>query len=64
MALLEETHRRHPTDRDVLLALISIARDNGDGATALAHARELAALYPDDMQVRLLVRQLEQGQPQ
>ncbi|MGO9675410.1 MAG: multiheme c-type cytochrome [Methylocella sp.] len=64
MALLEETHRRHPTDRDILLALVSIARETGDGATALLHARELAALYPADMQLRLLVRQLEQGPPQ
>ena len=64
MELLEETHRRHPTDRDILLALVSIARENGDGAAALLHARELAALYPADTQLRLLVRQLEQGQPQ
>ncbi len=64
MELLEETHRRHPTDRDVLLALVSIARETGDGAAALLHARELAALYPADTQLRQLVRQLEQGQPQ
>ena len=64
MELLEETHRLHPTDRDILLALVSIARENGDGAAALLHARELAALYPADTQLRQLVRQLEQGQPQ
>lgn len=64
MALLEETHRRHPTDRDVLLALVSIARETGVDAAALVHARELAALYPNDVQLRLLVRQLELGQPQ
>ena len=34
MNLLEDTHRRHPADRDVLLALVSIARDSGDFATA------------------------------
>ncbi len=45
MALLEDTHRRHPTDRDVLLALISIARDNGDGGNgACARARTRRAL--------------------
>ncbi len=64
MELLEETHRRHPTDRDVLLALVSIARDAGDAATALRHARELAALNPGDARIGLLVRQLEQGQAQ
>jgi Tfp pilus assembly protein PilF len=47
MALLERTHQRHPTDR-VLMALIAIAQSAGDVATALRHAREMAALYPAD----------------
>jgi Flp pilus assembly protein TadD len=64
LELLEQTHRRHPTDRAVLLALVSIARETGAGVAALLHARELAALCPNDAQLRLLVRQLEQGQPQ
>jgi hypothetical protein len=37
--LLERAHRQHPTDRDLLTALISIARDTGDFGTALRHAR-------------------------
>ncbi|MGO9005926.1 MAG: cytochrome c3 family protein [Beijerinckiaceae bacterium] len=63
MKLLEQTHKRHPADRDVLLALISIARETGDLATALLHARELAALYPTDTQLRLLILDLEKRQP-
>ncbi len=59
MELLENTHKRHPADRDTLLALVSIARDTGDFATALLHARELVALYPTDMQLRMLVLDLE-----
>ncbi len=47
MELLELTHKRHPTDRDMLLALVSIARETGDFATALSHARELARLLSD-----------------
>ena len=46
MALLDEAHRQHPADRDVLMALVSIARDKGDFATALRHARELVTLDP------------------
>jgi Tfp pilus assembly protein PilF len=41
MELLETTHKRHPADRDTLLALVSIAQETGDFATALTHAREL-----------------------
>ncbi len=58
MALLERTHRQHPADRDVLLALIIIARDRGDLATALTHAQELAGLGPLDPQLRALVEDL------
>src|SRR6516162_11500753 len=29
LALLEQTHRQYQSDRDVLMALVSIARDNG-----------------------------------
>jgi Tfp pilus assembly protein PilF len=60
--LLERTHRRHPTDRDVLVAIVSIARGRGDIASALLYARELAALYPADPEVRTLVLDLEKGQ--
>jgi Flp pilus assembly protein TadD len=62
MELLEKTHKRHPTDRDTLLALVSIARGSGDFATALTHARELVALYPTDLQIRMLVLDLEKRQ--
>jgi predicted CXXCH cytochrome family protein len=57
--LLETAHKRHPSDRDVLLALVSISRDAGDLAGALAHARELAALFPADAQIGMLVLDLE-----
>ena len=62
MALLERAHQQHPTDRDVLLALVSIARDKGDPATALRHARELLLLAPADPQLRALVADLERRQ--
>jgi Flp pilus assembly protein TadD len=62
MELLENTHKRHPADRDTLLALVSIAQETGDFATALAHARELVALYPTNTELRLLVLDLEKRQ--
>jgi hypothetical protein len=58
MALLERTHQRHPTDRDVLLALVSFAQNAG-GLAALRYAHEIAALYPADPQVRKRVSDLE-----
>ena len=55
-------HQQHPADRDVLMALVSIARDKGDFATALRHARELVTLDPADAQLRALVSDLEKRQ--
>jgi predicted CXXCH cytochrome family protein len=62
MALLERAHRQHTTDRDLLMALVSIARDTGDFATALRHARELVTLDPADARLRSLVSDLEKRQ--
>ena len=59
LALLERTHRRHPADRDVLVALISIAEEQGDFAGALSHARELLVLAPGDQQLRAIIQELE-----
>jgi Tfp pilus assembly protein PilF len=64
IALLERTHQQHPTNRDVLVALVSITRDSGDLATALRYARELAGQYPADMQVRAMLMDLEKRQAQ
>ena len=62
MELLENMHKHHPADRDTLLALVSIARETSNFATALTHARELVALYPTDKQLRMLVLELEKRQ--
>ena len=44
MALLERTHKQHPTDKDVLMTLITLERDRNDLAAALTHAEELMGL--------------------
>jgi Flp pilus assembly protein TadD len=59
ITLLERTHEQHPADRDVLMGLVSIARDAGDFVTALRHARELLTLAPGDTQLQALVAELE-----
>jgi hypothetical protein len=55
-------HRQHPTDRDLLTALISIARGTGDFATALRDPLELVALDPTDMWLGSLASDLEKRQ--
>ncbi len=64
ITLLESTHRRHPRDGDVLMALTTIAKDKGDFTMALRYARELADLYPADTQVRAMVKDLEERRAQ
>ena len=61
--LLERTHQQHPADRNVLIALVSIAQETGDLANALLHARELLALDPSNAQVLKLLSDLEEHQP-
>jgi Flp pilus assembly protein TadD len=63
VAVSDEAHRQHPTDRDVLMALVSIARDTGDFGTALRYARELVTHDPADTRLRALVSDLEKQQP-
>jgi tetratricopeptide (TPR) repeat protein len=59
LSLLEEAHQQHPADRNILTALVSIARDHGDFAAALRHARELLALDPGNAQLQGLITELE-----
>jgi predicted CXXCH cytochrome family protein len=59
-ALLERTHKQHPSDRDVLVTLITIERDGGNLTAALTHAQELAALEPGNSQISALVDDLRQ----
>lgn len=59
IAILDETHRRHAADRDVLTALVSFARDKGDFAAALRYARELLTLDPGNAALRALISDLE-----
>ena len=57
-AFLERTHKQHPTDRDILVALTAFESDSGNLAAALTHAQELTALEPSNPQIRALVDDL------
>ena len=48
LRVLADSQRRHPADRDTLLALVDLLQTRGDRAGALGYARQLAELYPDD----------------
>ncbi|MBL8658727.1 MAG: tetratricopeptide repeat protein [Rhodospirillales bacterium] len=58
--VLEESHARHPADRDTLFALTTINRDAGRGDAALAWAIRLAAIDPA---AQSLVDQLQRSVP-
>jgi Flp pilus assembly protein TadD len=59
VTMLEETDHRHPTDRDVLIALVTISCDTGNLSAALRHARELELLDPSNAALHALVTQME-----
>jgi predicted CXXCH cytochrome family protein len=48
MTVLKENLKKHPGNRDILLALLSFSRNAGDVVAALAYAEQLAAVAPDD----------------
>ncbi len=59
VAVLEKAHQRHPYDRDLLLALVTINRDRGSLDSAIRYAKKLVALSPDDPAAQHLLKQLE-----
>ena len=62
LRVLDAAHGRFPADRDILIALVSFARDAGDRNRATDYALRLRALAPQDPQVLELVRSLEEPQ--
>jgi len=58
IAVLEESLKRHPGDRDTLLALVNFSRANGDPAAALRYAEALAKAEPDNRDLEQLIETL------
>ena len=61
LAVLKESLRKHPNDREMLSAAITFSRQRGDLAAALDYAQRLARFAPDNPELPKLIEQL-QGQ--
>jgi predicted CXXCH cytochrome family protein len=61
LRVLEDNSRRHPADRDTLLALAQINQAAGQRDAALTYARKLQALLPNEPSVAQLVKQLTEN---
>ena len=61
VAALREADRRHPYDVTILRTLVSIQREMGETRAALASARKLAEILPDDPRVKAMVDELSRG---
>ncbi|MFB3143430.1 MAG: tetratricopeptide repeat protein [Candidatus Methylomirabilales bacterium] len=59
LAVLKKAHERHPYDRELLLALVTINRDKGALDSAIQYAKKLLALSPQDQASRQLLEQLQ-----
>ncbi len=58
LEVLEETYRRHTQDRQILVALVTIHRDQGDLDQAIFYAEKLLALQPVDPNAQRLLASL------
>jgi tetratricopeptide (TPR) repeat protein len=56
---LEETHFRHPNDREILFALATFNRDGGNLHAARNYAEKLIELSPKDPSFRKLLEELQ-----
>jgi tetratricopeptide (TPR) repeat protein len=58
LRVLGEVYRRHPYDRDVLLGLASILRDEGRMKDATMYAEELVAVMPSSAEANRLLEEI------
>lgn len=61
ITVLKEAQTRHPSDHDILSALIAFNRAAGDLGSALIYAEQLAAVAPDDRSLAGLIQQLRRA---
>jgi tetratricopeptide (TPR) repeat protein len=61
LEVLRAAHEKHPGDVEILLALATINRDRGAREDAIAYARRLVALSPEDPGARQLLEVLERS---
>lgn len=63
VAVLEAANKRHPNDRSILIALVTINRDRGALDQALRYANRLVFSYPFDQEATQLLQEIEGLQP-
>lgn len=56
---LEANLRRHPADRDTITALFSFKQESGDHQAALAYARQLQMIDPENPELARLIATME-----
>ena len=61
MMVLKSALIGHPTDREILLALVSFSRLAADAAAALAYAEQLAVITPDDRSLAEIIQELRRA---
>ncbi len=59
VTVLQEAYERHPADINILSALVTIHREQGQLGDSLLFARKLEKLLPEDPNVAALVQSLE-----
>jgi Flp pilus assembly protein TadD len=59
LEVLENALARHPYDRDILLALVTINRDQGNLEAARGHVQRMIEIRPEDQQARQLAASLQ-----
>ncbi|MCP3981808.1 MAG: tetratricopeptide repeat protein [bacterium] len=59
LSVLKAAHERHAGDMNLLVALATISRDARAIDDALGYARKLAAMAPNDPQIRRLLSEIE-----
>lgn len=58
LLVLEQTHNRHPRNKNILVALTTIHRDEGSREWARMYATRLVAVAPQDQMARQLLDEL------
>ena len=61
LAVLIRAHDRHPGDAEILLALSTINRERGARDAAMAYAKKLLEVAPEDPRARQILGDLERG---
>ena len=59
LAVLEQAFAKHPTDRNILMSLVTINQEIGNNQQARQHLNELRKLSPNDPRLRELERALD-----